>query len=252
MPSKTANQTDWLSQSPEEFKAQFEQQLQGDYKLPKPAKLKKQKRIFRSLFGWILLIGGVATIPFITLIRSSLIIHQNYELNGWFSLAGAATITIIVFSIGLFVLFRKVKNKRKLLSWTSKGASTLVIGFCMYALLFISDQNTKNEAVREVYRSLHPIMRVTISIVTLADSDLIITDISRTPEDYQRMGLTPLQSSMHYEQEDGFVYAIDLRTIGQTEIRNRLLKFSFDILGFKTLRHVGTADHLHISLPYVN
>ena len=128
----------------------------------------------------------------------------------------------------------------------------MVIGFCMYALLFISDQNTKNEAVREVYRSLHPIMRVTISIVTLADSDLIITDISRTPEDYQRMGLTPLQSSMHYEQEDGFVYAIDLRTIGQTEIRNRLLKFSFDILGFKTLRHVGTADHLHISLPYVN
>ncbi len=248
MSKKLDEQIQWLAESPEEFKARFEGQLRGDKVPSSPSGIRK-RNLLREAIGWLILILTVATLPFITLIRSSLIFHQHYELNGWLALAAGAALTMLVLIAGVFVLFRKVKQKKRLLNWTWKGASLLVIGFCLYALLFISGQNTKNEEIRSVYRSLHPVMRVTLAVVTLADSGLIITDISRTPDDYLAMGLTPLQYSKHYPQEDGFVYAVDLRTIGQSEVRNVILKWSFELLGFDTLRHTGTADHLHISLP---
>ena len=47
---------------------------------------------------------------------------------------------------------------------------------------------------------------------------------------------------------DGYVYAVDLRTQGRSEIRNWALEWLFQLVGFNTLRHVGTADHLHISI----
>lgn len=252
MATKTKDQSDWLSQSPEEFRAQFERQISGQYTMPKveeePEK-KKKRRPIRSFFGWLFLTAGVLTLPFITLIQSSLFFYEKYELSGWTSLLGGTGVTILAFSIGLLLLFRKVKNKKALINWTLKGASILVVGFCLYGVLYISESNTKSDSIRDVYSTLHPIMRVTLATVTLADPDLIITDISRTREDYKKMGLTPLQESQHYVQEDGFVHAVDLRTIGQPETRNRLIKLTFDLLGFKTLRHVGTADHLHVAMP---
>jgi len=32
-------------------------------------------------------------------------------------------------------------------------------------------------------------------------------------------------------------------------VKNRLVQLYFWCLGFGTLRHVGTADHLHVELP---
>lgn len=32
-------------------------------------------------------------------------------------------------------------------------------------------------------------------------------------------------------------------------LRNALLEYSFSVLGFETLRHTGTADHLHVQIP---
>jgi len=32
-------------------------------------------------------------------------------------------------------------------------------------------------------------------------------------------------------------------------VRNRLVQAYFWSMGFATLRHVGTADHLHVELP---
>jgi hypothetical protein len=83
----------------------------------------------------------------------------------------------------------------------------------------------------------------------LLDKKAIVTDASRVPEGYHKMGLKSKTHSLHYIQEDGYVYAIDLRTKGRSEIRNTFLKMYFYIMGFKSMRHVGTADHLHISMP---
>ena len=76
----------------------------------------------------------------------------------------------------------------------------------------------------------------------------MVTDALRQPVDYSNMGLPTLDNSLHFVQHDGFVHAVDLRTIGRTEWRNALMIGYFRLMGLKTLRHVGTADHLHVSL----
>jgi hypothetical protein len=63
------------------------------------------------------------------------------------------------------------------------------------------------------------------------------------------MGLSVNPNSLHYRQQNGYVHAVDLRTRDQSMIRNYLLQFSLEMMGFETLRHVGTADHLHVALP---
>jgi len=58
--------------------------------------------------------------------------------------------------------------------------------------------------------------------------------------------------SKHYEQPDGWVHAVDLRTKSNGEIRNRAVQLYFEVMGFSTLRHVGTADHLHVQMRRLN
>jgi hypothetical protein len=61
--------------------------------------------------------------------------------------------------------------------------------------------------------------------------------------------LPVFEASLHFRQRDGYVHAMDLRTIGRGAVRNWTTAVYFRVLGFRTLRHVGTADHLHVSLP---
>lgn len=88
-----------------------------------------------------------------------------------------------------------------------------------------------------------------MSTLVYIDHDLIITDASRTPEDYKKMGLPKKNTSLHYKQAStNYSHAVDIRTNGRSEVKNFLVKKYFDFLGFRTLRHVGTGDHLHVSL----
>lgn len=207
----------------------------------------KRKTIRAGL--WALLIVALGVLPFFLLIKTSIYLNIQQGLNGWVSLLGGIGVTVSILLVYVIMLFRKVENKKLLLRFSIGGVGTLVGGFCLYGLLYLSSVNAKSDSVKDVYRSLHPILRVGVATTTLADGDLIITDIKRSVEDYADMGLPQNQSSLHFPQEDGFVHAIDLRTKGHSEIRNFILSNSLKIMGFKTLRHVGTADHLHISLP---
>lgn len=96
---------------------------------------------------------------------------------------------------------------------------------------------------------MHPILRVTLATLSLADRNLVVTDIQRSEKDYEKMGLPKMDNSMHYIQQNGYVHAADLRTAGRSELRNRMTEGMFKILGLRTLRHTGTADHLHVYLP---
>jgi hypothetical protein len=42
---------------------------------------------------------------------------------------------------------------------------------------------------------------------------------------------------------------VDIHTAGRGLLVNLLVEGYFRIMGFRTLRHVGTADHLHVELP---
>jgi hypothetical protein len=134
---------------------------------------------------------------------------------------------------------------RFVLQWV---AAPTVLVYCGLGLVHLSAANAKTEAVRTEYRTIHPLLRLGLSTWLVVDRDLVATDFDRVPQDYAAMGLDVLTSSRHFVQDDGFAHAMDLRTNGRSGLRNALTQWYFEMMGFDTLRHVGTADHLHVSL----
>jgi hypothetical protein len=128
------------------------------------------------------------------------------------------------------------------------AALPVVFTWCVYAAFYLSRVNVKSDNVRAYYSSVDPILRIALSTIVLLDPDLVVTDMGRVPADYRRMRLPINHRTKHYRQSDGWVHAVDLRTRGRGEIRNRLVQLYFWSMGFSTLRHVGTADHLHVEL----
>lgn len=199
--------------------------------------------LLRSLFFVVL--------PFIILIRVSVFLHEHYFVMPWLSVLGGILSSAIV--LLSYVLYQNYAFTGRVGSLTSINrtywiVTALVIVYCAPALLFLAAGNAKGNEVRSEFRSLHPVLRLSISTLILLEKDLLITDANRYPEDYRKMGLPTNRHSLHYKQSSGYVHAVDLRTKGHSWLRNTLVKSYFNIMGFNTLRHVGTADHLHISI----
>ena len=191
----------------------------------------------------------LATIlPFVALVRLSSWVYLRFGYPTWGALATALAVTVVIVTLGAGWFSRALTGRARLLIVGKWVALPLVLAYCSYALLYVADANTKTAEVRAFYRSLHPILRIGLSTLILADDGLVITDLARTEEDYERMGLPVRERSHHYVQPDGYVHAADLRTIGRGHIRNLLVEGYFQMMGFRTLRHVGTADHLHVGL----
>ncbi len=220
---------------------------------------KKEKSSFGSkhselkkTFLWALIIlsgiFGLIMLPFYVLIRISVYLNLSYGYPGWLALLGGISVSIVLLLIYLLFLFQKIKNRKRRFQFSLGGAGAMVFGFCLFSLFYLSGVNAKTPEVREVYRSMHPILRVAVSTVTLADGDLVITDIKRVSGDYEAMGLPVNPNSLHYRQETSYVHAVDLRTRDRGIIRNFVLQTSLEFMGFRTLRHTGTADHLHVEL----
>jgi len=219
---------------------------------PSPSPPKK-KRIGLRIAAALFVLFGMIILPFFLLIRTSLYLSFNEGWNAWLSLGGGIGVTVLLLVLYLFLFFRKYPNKKLLAKLSLTGTGILVSSFCIYGVMYLSSVNAKSDEIRNVYRSMHPVLRVAIATSTLADGDLVVTDISREPDDYAAMGLPINQQSLHFPQtETGYVHAVDLRTQGRSEIRNILLQYSLEAMGFYTLRHTGTADHLHISIPRFN
>ena len=199
--------------------------------------------IFKALF--------ILVLPFIVLIRGAVYLHVNYGLYAWFSLVGGIILSaIILFIYFIFIQgyftgrlgnFKSLKRRYWL-------ALVLMLVYCLPGVLFLSAANAKHDQVQKEFTSLHPILRLGVSTIIFIDNGLVITDAKRQPEDYKKMGLKTKKHSLHYKQSDGFAHAIDIRVNNRSMFRNWLLKNYFHCMGFNTFRHVGTADHLHVSL----
>lgn len=222
------------------------------HKKPKRTSPKKSYPNLKKTFLWALIIFfgiiGLMILPFYLLVRASVYFNVVQGYSEWVALGGGVFVAILLLLIYMLFLFQKVKNHKQRFKYSVYSAGLMVFGFCLFSLFYLSGVNAKSPEIREVYRSMHPILRVAISSVTLADGDLVITDIERVSSDYKTMGLPVNPNSLHYRQESGYVHAVDLRTRGQSMIRNYLLQFSLEVMGFETIRHVGTADHLHVEL----
>ena len=185
--------------------------------------------------------------PVVLLLRVSVWSYSELTLPIWMDVAIGAIAAMLVMYLGLWMLLRRFSfPKWKILS---RIAAILVFVYTCFALLYVSVDNVKQPDIQETYLSLHPLLRLAVSTYVLIDSDAVITDTGRSLQDYTAMGLPANQNSLHFEQPDGYVHALDLRTIDRSSFRNQVSAFGFRMVGFHVLRHNGTADHLHISLP---
>lgn len=204
-------------------------------------------KILRALIFIILL----TILPFILLIRISVYAHVHYQLSAYtcllVGLISTVALLILYFTVIHQFLTGRVGDyagiKRR-----SIIALLIVMLYGFHALFFISSGQVKSQDLRLEFLEMHPLLRLSTSTLAYMDESLVMTDAQRVPEDYVKMGLPSKSSSLHYKQKDGYVYALDVRVKGRSELRNMFVTVYYRFMGFKTLRHGGTADHLHISL----
>jgi hypothetical protein len=194
-------------------------------------------------------IVAVAVLPFVAFVKVAVFLyaHQHYRTS--VALVGGAACSVMVVAAYPAWLWRRFMGRVPLGLVVRRIALPIVVAYGTYALVYLSSANVKAERVRTYYASLHPLLRLALSTVILADRDLVVTDLARRPADYAAMGIAPNDGSLHYVQHDGYTHAADLRTAGRGEVVSRLVQLYFWSMGFGTLRHVGTADHLHVELP---
>ncbi len=208
---------------------------------------------WRSLGRRALLVAGKFTVlvllPFFVLVRGSVFLYSHRGSGPWLALAGGAGATLLVVTAYAAWLSHRLTGRVNVLVLVRRVALPLVLAYCAYALIYLSSGNAKSDQVRAYYGSLHPLLRVALSTWILVDKDIVITDVARGRADYATMGMRPNDGSLHYVQGDGYIHAVDLRTRGRGEVKNRLVQLYFWSTGLGTLRHVGTADHLHVELP---
>ena len=204
--------------------------------------------ILGFLFKAILLLA----FPFWLFLRGNIWLYEAQGWNHWLAITAMAFIVFIVVRVMVLMLWDWLAGPQNLTRNTIKFqkylVGILVLGYVGITLLNLSGDNAKSEKIQNEYRELHPFLRMAVGTWVWLDGNLMITDGARVPEDYKKMGLKSKKNSLHYKQSTGYVHAMDLRTKGRGELRNTLLKGYFQLLGFNTLRHHGTGDHLHISL----
>ena len=205
------------------------------------------KKIGKSLF-FILQVLVIMLMPFILLIRGSVLFHHRLGSIPYIALLGGFAMCFVLLYFYFTVIHNSFINRKG--NWKRRAALVLIILgiFGAYSMVFLSKQQFKDKAIQKEYRSLHPILRLSISTLALVDPGTIITDASRVPEDYSKWGLPTNSRSLHFKQKDGFAYAVDLRTKGRSGFRNAFTKWSLKAMGMKVIRHGGTADHFHVSL----
>jgi hypothetical protein len=195
-------------------------------------------------------------LPFIILIRGAVYFHQYHQLFPLLAIISGVLLCSLLLLIYVSFLFGRVGTDSTFsLSFSTKMklVMAVVIIFCIHGIFFLRSDNLKNPSLKHNIHKLHPIIRLAVSTVIFLDKDLIVTDGLRVPEDYRRMGLPSNKTSLHYQQKDGYAYAVDIRTNNRSMVRNALMRVYFKLMGFRSLRHSGSDDHLHVSLycPYL-
>lgn len=214
----------------------------------KPRKPLDWHQLGAALLQGLVRLVAIVALPFVVLVRGAVFFYAYGNVPWWLALAVSALLTIGLVTLYARSLLRKFPGRPRTLVLAKWVALPLVVFYCGFSLLYLSELNAKAGEVRAYYRTVHPLLRLALSTWILVDDKLVVTDMRRAREDYAKMGLPVNETSLHYRQTDGWVHAVDLRTAKRGWVRNRLVQLYFWGMGFNTLRHVGTADHLHVDL----
>ncbi|MEM6644869.1 MAG: hypothetical protein AAF730_01315 [Bacteroidota bacterium] len=196
------------------------------------------------------LVAMLLAVPVLVIVslRVSVALYHAYGIGPGFGLVAGMAVAWLGIGVLLSVGQRLLMGRWRIGRWTRRVTLGLVVAWVGYGLVSLGAEHTKSAAVQATYHQLHPLLRLATSTWVLADANLVVTDAARSPEDYARMGLPVNERSLHFPQATGYVHALDLRTRGRAEWQNTLVVLYYRSMGFRTLRHTGTADHLHISL----
>ena len=186
--------------------------------------------------------------PFICLIRGAIYLHEVHQWGPNMCILGGLGMATFLLAIYLFFFYRRLTGEIGSVRLKFWIAFLIVAIYSIHGLFFLSAENVKYGKIQQEFRSLHPILRLSLSTAIRLDPTLIITDGNRTPEDYRKMGLPSKKHSLHYKQKSGYVHAVDIRTNNRSLIRNYLIRCYFWLMGFNTLLHGGTGEHLHVSI----
>lgn len=185
-------------------------------------------------------------LPFLSVIRISTYLYTHENQPTYVSLLGAAFVgaCVLVFVINRAFKLFKMSFRNSLIA-----SFVVMLGFVGYTTFVFSESNAKDGSVKSEFYALHPILRLAIGGLVIVDRNLVVTDMKRSVSDYDRMGLKRNPNSLHRIQKTGYAHAVDLRTNGRLFVRNWVMQLYFWMVGFDTLRHGGTGDHLHVSIP---
>jgi len=214
---------------------------------PRGARRKRKRSRVAAITLAGLTVAGVVALPFLAYVRTTVFVYTRSGVT-WPALIAGAVVTLAIVAGYCFWFARRFRGRarvERVLRWV---ALPTACAWCIYSAVYLARVNAKTDDVHAYYAAVHPILRVALSTVILLDGDLVITDARRVAADYPRMGLPVNEWTKHYVQPDGWVHAVDLRTRGHNEVANRAVQLYFWSMGFSTLRHVGTADHLHVQL----
>lgn len=192
----------------------------------------------------------ILIIPFFILIRSAVHLHNASDLLPWVCISGGVLMAMLIVGVYLTFFHRLFVSGSGILSLKARAILSMIIvmTYVIHGLFYLSTANMKSVKLKKEILTVHPVLRLATSTLIHVDKSLVITDADRTPEDYKKMGLKSIKHSLHYKQYTGYAHALDLRTKGKPEWQNFLIRNYFRIMGFRTLRHIGTDDHLHVSL----
>ena len=190
------------------------------------------------------------TVPFLILIRLAVYLHTSSNLLPWLCIIVSVMMTTFVIFIYLTIVHFYFSEQDNIYNFRRRIILSLIIVglYAIHGLFYIKSDNFKSKDIKSEIHEVHPVLRLAASTLIHLDKELVITDAERQPEDYKKMGLKSLKNSLHYTQSTGYTHAIDLRTRNRPAWKNFLVRSYFYAMGFRTLRHTGTADHLHVSL----
>ncbi|NLR91353.1 hypothetical protein [Flammeovirga agarivorans] len=192
------------------------------------------------------------SLPFLFLIRGAIYLYHEYNINTWIGLMGGITMSALCIWAYFSIISLMIVNIKKIrfshLKWSAISVALIVLSYVVFALFSFTGNNAKNEKIRAEYTQLHPYLKISVRTFLFLDKGMLITDLSRTPDDYTSMRLQKKGRSLHYKQNTGYVHAMDLRTKNRPFWMVWMAQLYFKSLGFNAVRHGGTGDHLHVSL----
>ena len=192
---------------------------------------------------------AVIALPFVVLVRGAVLLYTSAHWPSSLALLASGAAMIGVVALYGALASRRLTGQARF-GWIARWvALPLVAGFLVRGLIYLDRSHAQSESIRAEYRDTHPLLRLALATLDLADDRLVVTDMTRTAADYPRMGLPVNANTLHGVQRDGWVHAVDIHTAGRGFVVNLLVQGYFELMGFRTLRHVGTADHLHVELP---